>query len=98
MLWSTKVNRQSSPPQTTAKPAHRSAANLSAASVQLYDVVSDPRESVDHAASQPALVAQLRAALQAYNTTGLFGTSFVCGAAAGFENAEGRGAQGVSAF
>ena len=59
--------------------------NLTADSVQLYDVRNDPEEMIDHAAAQPAMVAELRALLEKYNTTGLFDTSFVCGVPGKFQ-------------
>ena len=51
--------------------------NLTAGSVQLYDVVADPGERVELSRKEPAVVADMLAALRAYNATAV--PSYVCG-------------------
>lgn len=57
---------------------HTNYSPLNASSVQLYDVVADPSEYHDRAAEQPAIVAQLLAAIKKYNDSAV--PSYVCGA------------------
>ena len=56
--------------------------NLTAGSVQLYNIATDPRESQDQAGAQPLIVAQLMAALQKYNATAE--PAYICGARGDF--------------
>jgi arylsulfatase A-like enzyme len=57
--------------------------NLTAGSVQLYNIANDPTEHHDQAKAQPAIVARLMAALDKYNATAE--PSYVCGAPGPFK-------------
>jgi arylsulfatase A-like enzyme len=50
---------------------------LNATSIQLYDVVADKEEKYDKAATEPAVVAELLAAIKKYNDSAV--PSFICG-------------------
>ena len=57
--------------------------NLTAGSIQLYNIAQDPTEHHDQAKAEPAIVKRMMAALEKYNATAE--PSYVCGAQGPFK-------------